>query len=191
MMALVMPVGVTDYLMSDAKNDVNGNEIQTADYKHDNVESLINDGDIDEEEEKEEEAAVSDRHVDKDDSNGDKSADCVLQDTSGAVDGNLPPDTESASGDAPLSGTQQQEQEASDPEILSEKPVMDDFSSDDVKSDETSTQGKYEWHHFSGRNIERKESVEFHRQVDHLDIWADQWSHGEVRDSTVLQNVLF
>ncbi|XP_071509151.1 uncharacterized protein [Diadema antillarum] len=34
-----------------------------------------------------------------------------------------------------------------------------------------------EWHAFRGRNIESVGTVEFCRQVDHVDIWLDKWNH--------------
>ena len=37
-----------------------------------------------------------------------------------------------------------------------------------------------QWHAFKGRPIEDEMEMEFHRQLDHVAVWIDRWSHQQV-----------
>ena len=37
-----------------------------------------------------------------------------------------------------------------------------------------------QWHAFKGRPIDTELDMEFHRQLDHVAVWIDWWSHQQV-----------
>ena len=39
-----------------------------------------------------------------------------------------------------------------------------------------------QWHAFRGRPIRDELNMEYHRQLDHVAVWIDRWSHEQVCD---------
>ena len=42
-----------------------------------------------------------------------------------------------------------------------------------------------QWHAFRGRSIDDELNMEYHRQLDHVAVWIDRWSHEQVSEGRV------
>lgn len=205
-MALVLTQGITDYL-----SDVNGNEpskfnqeeqsVETAAENH-QVQNLVRETRPDQVKDI---AVASQKSVDPQingtSSGSNRAENCILgsgyehagDDLSQVENSPADPSDDKTllppSNGEEITSSQIQEESSS---TAPDNPITSELPPDDVSSSlETLNQteaapgsGRYEWHHFCGRNIQRKESLEFYRQVDHLDIWTDQWSHHQVNAAT-------